>query len=306
MLMDKPYFRAADLPRDFDVASLDHRSADRMCLMVSPEHFRVDYAINPHMLDPDGRLNVIDRERARAQWETLRATYVRLGFPVTVIPGHIDFPDMVFAANQSFPFVDRRGRLRVVLSHMHAKERRGEVDFFEAFYRSAGFEILPPPVVDGDDSVEGMGDILWLPGRRLLMIGWGFRTSRACAERLAAIVGAPSVLFELRDPRFYHLDTALAPLTENSALVYRPAFTDEGFELLCKIFAELVLVEEDEAALGFACNAHCPDGVHVVIDRSSPKAITRLREFHHQVVPVDVSEFAKSGGSVFCMKMMLP
>ena len=40
----------------------------RSILMVSPKGFRVDYAINPYMLDSQGHLQRIDEEKAHVQW----------------------------------------------------------------------------------------------------------------------------------------------------------------------------------------------------------------------------------------------
>ena len=44
-------------------------------LMTTPDHFRVAYVINPHM---EGNIGTVDRPRARAQWDALRAAYERL------------------------------------------------------------------------------------------------------------------------------------------------------------------------------------------------------------------------------------
>ena len=49
----------------------------RRYLMCRPEHFRVDYAINPWM-DVD---TAVDPDRALAQWDTLVATLRAAGAP---------------------------------------------------------------------------------------------------------------------------------------------------------------------------------------------------------------------------------
>jgi N-dimethylarginine dimethylaminohydrolase len=38
----------------------------------------------------------------------------------------------------------------------------------------------------------------------------------------------------------------------------------------------------------------------------APRTAARLRDAGYRPVPVDVSEFHKSGGSVFCLKLELP
>jgi N-dimethylarginine dimethylaminohydrolase len=110
----------------------------------------------------------------------------------------------------------------------------------------------------------------------------------------------------LTRPGFYHLDTCLAPLDEERALVVTEAFEDRGLELLARTFPKLLAVPPAEASERLACNAHCPDGRNVIIDAGAQETIRLLRGEGFRVLPVDTSEFLKSGGSVFCLKMMLP
>src|SRR2546429_2994791 len=67
----------------------------RTYLMCAPEHFAVEYAINPWM-HPD---NPVDTANARRQWERLRDTLTGLGHEVSTITPEPGLPDMVFAAN---------------------------------------------------------------------------------------------------------------------------------------------------------------------------------------------------------------
>src|SRR6185312_7632043 len=67
----------------------------RRYLMFPPTYFAVEYAINPWMLPG----TVVDRDRAVAQWEVLRRTYLDLGHRVDVLAPVPGLPDMVYAAN---------------------------------------------------------------------------------------------------------------------------------------------------------------------------------------------------------------
>src|SRR3954452_8452471 len=67
----------------------------RTYLMCPPTYFDVQYAINPWM-----RTDVpVDRRRAMAQWERLRAIYESLGHRGRLLDPEPGLPDMVFAAN---------------------------------------------------------------------------------------------------------------------------------------------------------------------------------------------------------------
>lgn len=275
----------------------------RRVLMCSPDAFDVAYAINPHMLAADGSLNRVDRPRARSQWEALRRTYESLGFPVDVVPAQPGLPDMVFAANQSLCGRRGDGAPGALMSNMNAPERRAEVDFFRQFLCRRGCVVGDVPR-EAVGSQEGNGDFLWHPGRRHLHAGFGPRTTRAAVDAVAAWFDVPVTAYELANPVFYHLDTALAPLDERRALVAAAAFTADGLAAVRRAFPGAIVVPEADAAVAFACNAHCPDGRNVIIDQTATATVRLLESAGFRVHLVDTSEFRKAGGSVFCLKQM--
>ena len=99
---------------------------------VRPDHFRVDYQINPFM-DPSVQP---DPELAMKQWQSLVDTIEGLGGTVHVLDQRPDAPDMAYAMNLGLAVERGDGSRHVVLSHMRFPERRMETvtarDFFEA------------------------------------------------------------------------------------------------------------------------------------------------------------------------------
>ena len=269
-------------------------------LMTTPDHFRVAYVINPHM---EGNIGAVDRERARAQWNALKAEYERLGVPVSTVDGAAGQPDMVFCANQTLPALDADGRRVAVMSRMNAPERAGEVPAYADFFEAEGYAV---ETLDADlpGTFEGMGDALWHPGRRLLWGGYGFRTDRSVYDRLSRGLGVAVQPLALHDPDFYHLDTCLCPLDERTALVFPGAFTEADLATIRDHFERVLEAPEDEARTLFACNAHSPDGETVLIQRGCTVTNERLEAAGYRVVEVETDEYLKSGGSVFCMKLM--
>ncbi|MCA9319580.1 MAG: amidinotransferase [Planctomycetes bacterium] len=297
--------RADDLPPGFSRNSLPRRAAETTVLLVDPQYFCVDYIINPHMADARGRPNVVDRQRAREQWQALRKSYESLGLRVLVAPAVPGLPDMVFCANQTFPFVDSEGRPAVVPSKMASPQRAPEVEPLIRFLAAKGYPAAPMDF-EPEDCLEGTGDLLWMPGRRLLLGGFGFRTAPGVLKRLARSLAVPVASFRLEDPDFYHLDTALVPLTESRALWFPGAFTTSGQALVRALFDQLLEAPEPEARRAFATNAHCPDGRTVLIEAEARATRALLEAEGFRVVPLETSEFRKSGGSVFCLKLALP
>jgi len=291
-------------PDEIDVRLSERPSLPRpnRVLLTTPTYFDVEYVINPHMSDNVGSVN---KDLAFQQWKAIRATYTALGVSPSVVNGQIGLPDMVFCANQTLPFYkpvnDERG---VILSRMHAEERKDEVPYYADFFEEQGYTVERLPDDLGAD-FEGMGDAIWHPGRFLLWGGHGFRTSLKAYEAVSEILGVPVVTMELTDPDYYHLDTCFCPLDPDHVLVAPAAFNENGLTLIEECFDTVIEAPDSEARHQFACNAHCPDGEHVLIQEGCEGTTERLRAEGFLPIELDTSEFLKAGGSVFCMKQMI-
>ena len=228
--------------------------------------------------------------------------FEQAGVEVRELPPAPGCEDMVFCANPVFAGLDGDGQRVCVLSHMRFSSRQPEVAAHARWYRENGYHVVE---IAGPGLFEGSGDALWHPGRRLIWGGYGQRTSKEVYAKISRVFDAPVIPLELKTELFYHLDTCFCPVDERTALVYPPALTGEGLELLRQAFPSVIEVDDDEATHAMACNAAAFLGKYVVIPKGAPKATARLRELGFQVVEVDTSEFLKSGGSVFCMKMYL-
>jgi N-dimethylarginine dimethylaminohydrolase len=271
-------------------------------LMVSPDFFDIEYAINAYMTSASGVLNKIDAPLAKKQWENLKNVYFELGFDVQVIGGIKGLPDMVFSANQSFTYWDRsKKKPAVVMSNMRSSFRKNEVQYFEKFYLENGYHVSH---LDAQYSFEGNGDALLRPNTNEVYGGYGFRTDKNVYHHLQAKTGCEIFTLELKNEYFYHLDTCLSILNEDAIAFVPQAFTSEGLNLLDKKFKTKIEIDLDEAKNNFAGNCHCPDGKNVILQKGSTLLNQKLISQKFQVIEVDTSEYIKSGGSVFCMKMM--
>jgi len=288
---------------------LDFRADERPALprpdrvlLTTPTHFDVEYVINPHMSENVGTVN---RDIAFQQWKALRATYTALDVEASVVNGQSGLPDMVFCANQTLPYYRPEAEERgVILSRMHADERKDEVPYYADFFEQNGYEVKHlPDDLDGD--FEGMGDAIWHPGRFLLWGGYGFRTSPAVYEAISDMLEVPVIILELTDADYYHLDTCFCPLDTEHVLIAPAAFTERGLSLINECFDTVIEAPDDEARHQFACNAHSPDGTHVLIQEGCEGTVERLRSEGFRPIELDTSEFLKAGGSVFCMKQMI-
>ena len=264
----------------------------RRYLMCPPEYFAVSYAINPWM-DPAAP---VDAARAMRQWEALRRTYEDLGHEVEVIEPLPGLPDMVFAANGGLVIEGRA--LGARFTH---PERRAEGPAYQRWFQCAVDggrlkEAVVPAAVN-----EGEGDFL-VVGERILA-GSGFRTDPAAHREVQELFGMPVIGLALVDPRFYHLDTALAVLDENAVAYYPGAFSEGSREVLRRMFPDAVLASAQDAAV-LGLNA-VSDGSTVVLSAEATGLAEQLRQRGYRPVGVDLSELRKAGGSAKCCTLEL-
>ncbi len=269
-------------------------------LMVSPDYFDIEYAINPHMVNNKGELKSVDTKKAREQWEKLKETFESLRLEIEVMSGRENLPDMVFCANQCFPF-KKNGQLNLILSEMHSEQRKPEVPFFKEWAESHQI----PTHKLGDIPLEGMGDVIWDYSTEKVYGGYGIRTSHEIYPKMEEILGQEIIQLELVNERFYHLDTCFSPLGNGKVAFVKEAFSQAGLEKIKKNFKTLIEIPYEEAVKQLACNLCCPNGKDIIIQQGAKKTNERLKAEGFRIHEVDTSEYIKSGGSVFCMKLLI-
>lgn len=296
-----PVFSAPETA--LDRASLQTRPEPGQILLCEPTFFDVIDTKNPFM---DSHIGGIDKNLARSQWQALKITYENLDIPVHLIPPGNGLEDMVFTANQVLPFIDKDGRKSILLSKMRHASRQKEIPHFEQWFKQQGYTIYTLPVTaTAADSqcFEGQGDAIWHPERKLLWGGFGARTDESVYNLISQLIEAPIAKLHLPHPNFYHLDTCFCALSPTAVMIYPDAFDQAGIALIKHYFPTVVEVSEAEA-FNFVCNS-VAIGSHVIMQKNSPQAKSQLEKLGFSCLEVDTSEFMKSGGSVFCLKMLI-
>jgi N-dimethylarginine dimethylaminohydrolase len=255
--------------------------------MCPPEHFTVEYAINPWM-DITAE---VDAVRAVKQWESLRSTLINLGHVVHVLDARPGLPDMVYSANGAFS-VDGT----VYGARFRYPQRADEAVAHRAFYDTAGsWRFVAPEHVN-----EGEGDFAYLPAAYggIVLAGYGFRTDPAAHAEAQEVLGRPVVSLKLIDPAFYHLDTALAVLDDRHVTYYPEAFSGASRQVLAQLFPDAVIADRADAE-AFGLNL-VSDGRHVVLNAEATAMADKLRVAGYVPVLVELGELKRGGGSVKC------
>jgi N-dimethylarginine dimethylaminohydrolase len=266
-----------------DVAAMKQRvPSARHYAMTAPTFFAVEYAINPWM----DTSTAVDTHVAMNQWEALRQTYKELGHTVELVEPVAGLPDMVYAANGGL-LVNGKA----VVARFAYPQRAGESLAYAEWMARHGFDPAETRHLN-----EGQGDLLVVGS--IMLAGYGFRTERQAHAEIAAHVRMPVVSLEMVDPRFYHLDTALAVLDDTTIAYYPPAFSVQARARLLELFPDAIEVASADAYV-LGLNA-VSDGLNVVLPAAATGFAEQLRDVGFRPIGVDLSELLKGGGSVKC------
>jgi len=256
--------------------------------MCPPKFFGIEYEINAWMHTGEQ----IDSVEARKQWQKLYDTYTQqLGWHVELIEPVRHLPDMVFATDCCL-MIDGK----IMLSNFRHPERQPESMHYETWLRDQGFAAIHK----ARGSFEG-GDSL-LCGDKILA-GYGFRSEAAAAHELQRYFGREVISLRIVDPFFYHLDTSVAVLSDDTIAFYPGAIDKDSQKRLRGAIPNVIEATLEEAQ-DFGLNA-VSDGKIVITSDTAPSLLRKYRAAGFETIGLPISEFRKSGGGIHCMTLEL-
>lgn len=266
--------------------------------LVSPDHFGVEYSINPWM---DGNIGKVDSNLAWKQWTRLKEK-IETKAKVHVIPCISHLPDMVFTANAAI-VRDKKALIASFTFPERQPETRVFGDFFQNIWGENAVSYFPEGITQ-----EGAGDALWDRNERekpLLWAGDGFRSVEQSYETVLQTWDCQVEILNLTHPEYYHIDISLAPL-DGGFLMYAPqSFDDISVAKIEKNTPKekrILLSQEDlDAFNGNAVNL----GDLVIVNNASDKLQKDLHNAGYKVWNNDISEFKKAGGGNKCLTLRL-
>jgi N-dimethylarginine dimethylaminohydrolase len=263
----------------------------RHYLTCRPEHFRVDYAINPWM----DTTSPVDHDLVLAQWDGLVDAIERAGATVERIRQNPETPDMVYAMNYGIVDGDH-----VALTNFRYEQRRPEAEAAEWWFGELGFRTSR--IADARVGSFEAGDA-FLVGDSLLVAA-GPRTDLATHDVLAETFGVRVASVAIVHPALYHLDLSFCPLDETRAIVAPSAWDAEGWRTVQALVPDPLVITEQEA-FTFCANSVVVGNVVVMPSGAPTRVVRALEAWGFDVELVDVSELHKGGGSIRCMTLPL-
>jgi N-dimethylarginine dimethylaminohydrolase len=260
----------------------------RRFYLTKPTQFQIQYSINKWM---NTKVQV-DPGKAQAQWDALYELYRQLGAEIEVFEPLEGWPDSVFTGDSIFLY----GK-QAIASRFRFAERAGEVAPQVERFKARGYKVhtLPEGV-----HFEGNGEAVYWNGR--IIAGYGVRSDREALDFMAKTLGVEVVPLQIRAPHF-HVDTIICPLDENT-LAYVPTAMDEESQKTVKNLgaSKVIHIDREEAKL-LACNSMSVAGKVIVSTANAPQFHAALEKAGFEVRPLDLSEFAKSGGGAKCLTL---
>jgi arginine dihydrolase len=271
-------------------------------LMCRPEHFAVSYRINPWMEPKRWAGDAGARAAAEREWVALHRQLIKLGAAIELVPPVAGLPDLVFTANAAVVLDGK-----ALLARFRHPERQREEGHFAAAFRALQARGLIDAVRELPKGIvlEGAGDCVWDARRNLFWMGYGPRSDAGAARAVKDMFGQDVVALELADARFYHMDTALAPLPGGEVMYLPSAFTAAGLAAIHERVAPEERIEiaiEDGRRL--AANA-VSLGSTLIMSGCGPRLRAQLAERGYEVAATPLSSFLRSGGSAFCLTLRL-
>ena len=273
-------------------------------LICRPEHFAVSYAINPWM-DPQSWVRDQRAHAAAArEWAALHRKLVELGATIELVtpvagparPGvhrQCGGGARPPGAAGALPPSRAPARGSRTSKRPSARSRRAAWSMAFASCRTIWCS-KAPAIASGTQPASCSG---WAMARAPM-------PPRGSA--VADMFGQEVVALELADQRFYHMDTALAPLPGGEVMYLPEAFTTAGLgrdpRPCCARRSASRSVSR--TAAGLAANAVCL-GHTLVLSDCSEALRSELAERGYRVVATPLPSFLRSGGSAFCLTLRL-
>jgi N-dimethylarginine dimethylaminohydrolase len=213
-------------------------------LMCPPFSLSTEVANNTFMekLTPEERH--IDHNKALRQfldmYNVLSSTAM-----VYLLPSHDGLQDQTYVANLGLvlPHLDDK---TVVLMNSKLPERQGETPVGQEFFTMMGYKpIVSPPFWAGEAELKYVRDNLYIGH-------YGPETTPSALAWFRDTFNMHVIPLQQNDPRYYHLDCFLFPLTREKIITCPKLIEPKALKVLEK-YVEIIAVDQDMIDRDIAC-----------------------------------------------------
>jgi N-dimethylarginine dimethylaminohydrolase len=260
-------------------------------VVCNPAYFQIEYVINPWM--KRNFKTKVDKFLAKKQWDGMCQAFVDNGIELFKMQPVPTLPDMVFTANQGMFIKDT-----YVSANFRYQQRKEEVIW-------TAWELFNAKKVDKYEQCpfhwEGQAELFKVDNKNYIG-GYGYRGTLMAIDWLVRRFDIDIHPMRVVSPDYYHLDVCLT-IRDGKVFVYEDAFAKNDLENLKGSF-EVVPVSKGFAySFGLNCIHKGKKWITSRLDISKKEKDEFEGSFGLQLLELDMSEFIKSGGGVFCCTM---
>jgi N-dimethylarginine dimethylaminohydrolase len=216
---------------------------------------------------------------------------------IYLLPSSGNYQDQVFVANLGCYLPHNKGNI-IVLSNFKSQPRIGEDRIGRQFFESMKYTVIQPPT-----TFEGEADLKYLHNN-IYVGGYGIRTDRLSLDWISDVTGAVIIPVKMKDPRLYHFDCLLLPISFGKALVATSEIEKEDLKNIENV-VEVISVPKDYIHAAWTNSLVIGSKVFFYSPARNFFEDFSRDILHLDPIYIDLTEFEKSGAGLSCMVMHL-
>lgn len=258
---------------------------------------------SPEFYESEEKDTIVDKKKAKEQWQRLKKHIEAHDINVKVIPGDKNEIDSVYLTDTALIVNDF-----AIMAKFHKNSRRGEEIIAAEYLKKCGLRIIYLPDEEGL-YYEGGGDTKWSHNFTHIWIGYGggrttLKGIEAVSEILKKELGSkcPTVhTLRIDDRKTFHLDLAFLPLPNGRALYY-PTLSLSAIKQIESVFGKQNVIKVPSKYF-FACNSVWIDEKNLLVPKLPYNDFRQwmYKATEMKLDEVNVSEFHLGNGSIQCM-----
>jgi N-dimethylarginine dimethylaminohydrolase len=253
-------------------------------ILCQPQYMTIREVINETQKEfKDEGIHI---KRALEQHREFVRTLEANGIEVVLLPYHKKYPEQVFTRDIGFTLGQT-----IFVAKMAHDVRIGEEDVLKQWLDDEEMSYYNL----AEDRIEG-GDVI-IDGETIY-VGLSNRTHLEAVEHLQGLLIQYDVKAIPFKEKYLHLDCVFNVISPDTALIYRPALTEEDIDLFSSRYQLIEVSEDEQFTLG--TNVLSIGNKKILSLPINKQVNQNLRNRGFEVIEVDISEIIKSGGSFRC------
>ncbi|MFT8322145.1 MAG: dimethylarginine dimethylaminohydrolase family protein [Bacillus sp. (in: firmicutes)] len=271
----------------FSVNCINEYNKLKDVIVCPPKFMQIKEAINE--TQKQYLLQNINQELAMKQHDQFVQTLQKNGIAVHMLTPDQKYNEQVFTRDIGFSIGNT-----LCIGKMQSSIREGEESVLKTWLDSQHISYYE--ITSG--SIEG-GDVI--VAEKNIWIGLSGRTSQEAIDELKIKFPAYNILPLVLKKEILHLDCVFNIIAPHTAIIYKPAFSEDALASISKHYHIIEVDEEEQFSMG--PNVLSIEPGKILSLPQNVRINEQLRQAGFHIIEIDFSELIKSGGSFRCCSL---